>query len=357
MDSSSEEANSRQISQYAAERYARPPPPVPVGVHGPTPPPRPPHLPERAPHTGGYGITRSHRDPPLVPDQVIPVHRDSVPITYRRVDRGPTHVEIPHRFNFNSRSVPINVAPSNRGFVDFSTQSRSLNSPLRPQRDLVTLAAMRKHRARNEYTETPSLVRVQIQNNNNDKALQLLNSRTTGLESQLSQEPIISQPSSSALKKEVRTEPVDLSAPCQEAFICSQCGKCRCGVCMQQRPLPSRWICRNKCECSAQKCVEYCTCVWLVKGIFYHCLKDRQADEEFQLDEPCACCDQPHCCKRWTCMAAMSLCLPCLCLYWPLQCGLDMCTSCYNQGRGCRCRKDRIPGSKGLLLDSESSSA
>ena len=339
--------NGLQVSEHAAERYARPPPPIPaVGVHRPTynpvAPPRPPTRPDRVLHTRTF--VQRHRDPPGIPvDQVIPAPtRDHGP--YRGIGINPhsrfdTHAQIPG-------------PPLNRGEPASLRGVGGLNTPVPQQKDLVTLAAMRKHRARNEYTDTPSRS-VLVQNNNNHNKI---SSRTSGLDTSLSPEPIINQPGSSGLKKEP-AEQVDFSTPCQESIICAQCGKCRCGVCMQQRPLPSKWICHGKCECSAQKCVEYCTCMWIVKALFYHSFKDSEADEEFKLDEPCACCDQPHCCKRWTCMGLMSLCLPCLCLYLPSHCCLVLCTSCYNHGRGCRCRKDRVPGSKGLLLDSESSSA
>ncbi len=145
---------------------------------------------------------------------------------------------------------------------------------------------------------------------------------------------------------------------CQDSIICSQCGRCRCDACTQPRELPRRWLCDNKCECSAQRCVDVTSCLCCVQAVFYHCFKDMDDEEMAATDDPCACCDRPHCCKRWICLGIMALCLPCLCCYWPLRCGLSLCTSCYNRcsHRGCRCRRDKLPGSKRLLIDSESSS-
>jgi hypothetical protein len=147
----------------------------------------------------------------------------------------------------------------------------------------------------------------------------------------------------------VRTQPVSISPPLKkdlpvevdkgDSIICSQCGKCRCGACTSPRQLPSKWLCGDKVNVSPETCVDYVTCVCLVKGVFYHCSKDDQ-DAEFEcVTDPCACCNRPNCCTRWTCILAMSLCLPCMCLYPPAKCGLMACTGLYNKCRkkGCTC--------------------
>ena len=149
----------------------------------------------------------------------------------------------------------------------------------------------------------------------------------------------------------IRTQPVSISPPLkkdfsppevvkgEESIYCSQCGKCKCGACTTPRELPSRWLCGDKINVSPEKLVEYCTCLCCVKGLFYHCSKDEQDAEYECVSDPCACY-RPHCCKRWTCILAMSVCLPCLCLYLPAKCGLMACTACYNKCcmKGCSCR-------------------
>lgn len=147
---------------------------------------------------------------------------------------------------------------------------------------------------------------------------------------------------------------------CKDSGFCPQCNKCRCDGCTQRRPLPSRWLCDNKFECSLPRAVDCCSCLCCVRAVFYHCLGDSEGEEGGSIsDDPCACCERPHCCKRWTCLGMFALCMPCLLLYWPLRCGEALLTSCYNRctRRGCTCRRDRLPGSRRLLIDSESSSA
>ena len=149
----------------------------------------------------------------------------------------------------------------------------------------------------------------------------------------------------------IRTQPISTSPPLkkdlpleiqnsdEDSIICSKCGKCRCGACTSPRELPSKWLCGDKVNVSPETAVEYATCMCCVKGVFYHCSKDDQ-DAEFEcVSDPCACCNRPNCCKRWTCILAMSMCLPCMCLYPPAKCGLMACTALYNKCRkkGCTC--------------------
>ncbi|XP_032235224.2 uncharacterized protein LOC116617004 [Nematostella vectensis] len=76
------------------------------------------------------------------------------------------------------------------------------------------------------------------------------------------------------------------------------------------------------------ECVECATCVCCVKGAIYHCTKDTETEGEMA-DQPCAC-EGPYCFIRWTILGALSLCLPCLCLYLPLQ----GCRKCMQHARG-----------------------
>jgi hypothetical protein len=186
----------------------------------------------------------------------------------------------------------------------------------------------------------------------------------------------------------IRTQPISTSPPLkkdlpleiqnsdEDSIICSKCGKCRCGACTSPRELPSKWLCGDKVNVSPETAVEYATCMCCVKGVFYHCSKDDQ-DAEFEcVSDPCACCNRPNCCKRWTCILAMSMCLPCMCLYPPAKCGLMACTALYNKCRkkGCTCgnksnnqsgKKSRSSRSKmdsssqyrGLLIESDRESS
>ena len=150
---------------------------------------------------------------------------------------------------------------------------------------------------------------------------------------------------------------LDLSSgqgECKSSIYCPNCNKCRCRQCTEHKELPQAWLCN--------KCVDWTSCLCAVRGAFYHCCcGDTDGDVNVSpTDEPCACCEQPHCCRRWVCIGLMTLVLPCLCLYWPLRCGQHIATHIYNRccrRNGCRCRRDRVPGTKGLLMDSESSSA
>ncbi|KAJ8346186.1 hypothetical protein SKAU_G00303790 [Synaphobranchus kaupii] len=94
-------------------------------------------------------------------------------------------------------------------------------------------------------------------------------------------------------------------------LICERCGRCKCQECGAPRSLPSCWLCRQRCLCSAEAAVENGTCLCCVKGLFYHCQAD---DEDDCADRPCSC-RPAHLCSRWAAMALLSLCLPCLCCY------------------------------------------
>ncbi|GFX37307.1 protein sprouty [Trichonephila clavipes] len=143
-----------------------------------------------------------------------------------------------------------------------------------------------------------------------------------------------------------------------DSIICRQCRRCKCEACRNPRHLPSKWICNNKCLCSASNIVDYCSCMCCVRGLFYHWAKDYEMDTDVSCaDQPCSC--SPH--KRllrWGCLGLLALPLPCLCCYWPLRGCLKACEGCYSKctGHGCRCapphRTEQAPEKK--LLDSNS---
>lgn len=135
--------------------------------------------------------------------------------------------------------------------------------------------------------------------------------------------------------------------------VCRRCGRCMCSesIAAEQSSTLRR----------ARSVVDVVSCICCVRTLFYHCLKDDAGDELDCSDEPCACFDRPRCAVRWAVMGALLPCLPCLCLYPPLRCGVDAVCGrpSPRSARSCRCtsapRNSRHPGLKGLL-ESESSS-
>lgn len=190
----------------------------------------------------------------------------------------------------------------------------------------------------------------------------LLPNRISTTPSIISHQPVSISP---PLKKDLTNLPLKVDD--NNSIICSRCGKCKCGACTNPRDLPARWLCGDKVKLSPESVVDCCTCMFLIKGLFYHCSKDDQDSDYEVVKDPCAGCDRPHCCKRWTCILTMSTCLPCLCLYWPARAGLKMCKVCYNKCRkkGCTCSEKNKTStnskldqcSRGLLNDSDRESS
>lgn len=154
------------------------------------------------------------------------------------------------------------------------------------------------------------------------------------------------------------------SSRCKQSIICARCSRCRCAHCTERVELPRRWIVGDRCECSAAVAVDWMSCMCCVRSVFYNCCATEDRDWS---DDPCSCAvSKADCCGRWVALGALSLCLPCLCLYVPLRGALKLCTACYDRrkNRGCRCGRGdwgtvpQSPSSKGLLLvDSEPSSS
>ena len=172
-----------------------------------------------------------------------------------------------------------------------------------------------------------------------------------------------------------------------DSIICSECNRCRCQSCRTPRPLPSKWLCGDKCLCSAESCVDYVSCLCCVKGLFYHCGPATEDDPRYDderlhrlhqhrsssssnsqrrrrynnkgededeveaaaaasrggskscADAPCSCAPVNNRLARWGCLASLSLVLPCLLCYWPLQGGVKVVEMCYQRctQHGCQC--------------------
>lgn len=133
------------------------------------------------------------------------------------------------------------------------------------------------------------------------------------------------------------------------SIICRQCRRCRCEACRGPRALPSKWLCDDKCLCSAPAAVDYGSCMCCVRGLFYHWAKDYEMDSDVSCaDQPCSCAPHQRA-LRWCCLGLLAFPLPCLCCYWPLRGCLALAQAAYSRctGRGCRCR------TQPPLLDSE----
>ncbi|XP_035212491.1 protein sprouty-like [Stegodyphus dumicola] len=222
------------------------------------------------------------------------------------------------------------------------------------QRDLITLAQPRPGAARrqNEYIETP--LRPQLPAPKVTKSRSKDDNEVCRGRQPTAQPAITAQPTAKTAKDSVN----DVDQRHNDSIICRQCRRCKCEACRNPRHLPSKWICNDKCLCSAANVVDHCSCMCCVRGLFYHWAKDYEMDTDVSCaDQPCSC--SPH--KRllrWGCLGLLALPLPCLCCYWPLRGCLKACEGCYSKcmGHGCRCapphRTEQAPEKR--LLDSNS---
>ncbi|KZC06985.1 PREDICTED: protein sprouty homolog 3 [Dufourea novaeangliae] len=141
--------------------------------------------------------------------------------------------------------------------------------------------------------------------------------------------------------------------PAGLSIMCNFCGRCRCESCREPPPLPSKWLCDNKCFCSADTILDYASCLCCVKGLFYHCVDGSGTggmDGETAgncADEPCSCTGN-RTVSRWACLGALTLVMPCLLCYWPFKGCVALCEICYarHAAQGCRCNPGTL-GSSG----------
>lgn len=145
---------------------------------------------------------------------------------------------------------------------------------------------------------------------------------------------ITKQPTSNSTKRELTTKLDRQTGTLTNSIICSECGHCKCSSCSDDRPLPETWLCDGNCRCAVEPVVDIASCMCVVKGLYSQC--DNQNHSH-----PCACTPAPNCCGRWTGLALLSLCFPCLCCFLPLKAGAAATKACYNSSccrkRGCRC--------------------
>lgn len=151
---------------------------------------------------------------------------------------------------------------------------------------------------------------------------------------------ILTQPSAVTTFKKDVIKPSDVygeDGDHDDSIICTECGKCKCEACKIPKKLPSKWLCKTECLCSAGNVIEYSTCMCCVKGVFYHC-GNMDSDDGSCGDDPCSCGVHRRC-LRWSVIPFLSLCLPCLWCYWPLRGCHELCELCYSKvkNNGCTC--------------------
>ncbi|CAH2314199.1 sprouty-related, EVH1 domain-containing 3 [Pelobates cultripes] len=98
---------------------------------------------------------------------------------------------------------------------------------------------------------------------------------------------------------------------CRDVFSSEENGRGQC----QDAPDP------------ISRCVYQLSCMWCAESLLYHCM----SDSEGEYSDPCSCDPgHPHFCVRWAALVALSLVVPCMCCYLPLQ-------ACHWCGEHCGC--------------------
>lgn len=89
------------------------------------------------------------------------------------------------------------------------------------------------------------------------------------------------------------------------------------------------------CGHNVETLADYCTCMFCVKGIFYHCSDDSPCSDDL-LDSPCQCSPvNTTCVTRWCMLSLLSVFLPCLFCY-PIARGCMGVCKCYKEGENRR---------------------
>ncbi|XP_069766174.1 sprouty-related, EVH1 domain-containing protein 2-like isoform X2 [Narcine bancroftii] len=105
------------------------------------------------------------------------------------------------------------------------------------------------------------------------------------------------------------------------------CGPTRCIYC--RGVFGARENGRGKCQDAPdplQRCLHQLSCMWCADSLLYHCMSDAEGN----YTEPCSCdTNNPHFCARWVALALLSLVVPCMCCYLPLQ-ACHRCGQCWG---------------------------
>ncbi len=97
--------------------------------------------------------------------------------------------------------------------------------------------------------------------------------------------------------------------------------------------------------------------MWLVKAVMYHLGKDLEESDYTKnaFDEPCSC-SADHTVARWSCVAASSLALPCLCCYLPLRGCVRGAEAAYQRATAAGCKCDDPGGQRNSEVTTTSTS-
>jgi len=258
---------------------------------------------------------------------------------------GAEDVNVPalpvRRSSINSQSASTpQLTPRHQTFV----QQRSTASTVRTSSSSsrLTLANLNRHvdssrsRKMNDYRDFPNTA---TSTSTTAAAVRPGDSRSVGRSStetdQISSPPLLrdiglsekngGDGDDNRAKKENKKRRSKVSE-CRESIICQRCGRCRCRECARHITPTGR------------RAVEICSCVSCVRRV----VAVRRHQQHYDGDddqEPCACSPcRRDCCRRWALLVVLSVCLPCLCFYWPLRCVVGLCSRCAGrQARGCHC--------------------
>lgn len=253
--------------------------------------------------------------------------------------------EIPPRSN---RPPPVPPRDSKGAYNHRLSNTRPATSKV-PSERLPTWKCNERQRQMNSATSTTSTTKSKIQPtvliiSNEPRLTQFPSTRSNRHVKTLrdsvstsSQQPVVTQQPTATADV---TLTLDGAGTVNNTIICPECGHCRCSDCTGDRKLPERWLCEGNCRCSADSVTDALSCMCCVKSCFRNCF-DNPDDSRVN---PCACTESPKCFLRWTALAALSVCLPCLCCYVPMQLGVAAATACYNTAccrkRGCNCQQN-----------------
>ena len=89
------------------------------------------------------------------------------------------------------------------------------------------------------------------------------------------------------------------------------------------------------CGQNVETLVDYGTCMFCVKGLFYHCAEESSCSDTV-LDNPCSCSPvSTGCVSRWSMLGLLSVFLPCLMCY-PMARGCTAVCKSYKEGESRR---------------------
>lgn len=258
--------------------------------------------------------------PPTPPPETATVHRYATPASTRQ---GLNAQEL---IRLTSPPLPMRLSEARL----LETQSNGSPGLFGGRRDRAGIRSNQSRSNPNEYVEEPVLA---IHDRSDGKPVP-----SSSSPSALTSNSIASESKTLSLSKDKAERKVSSDEPCKESIFCPRCQRCRCIKCQQSRRLPALRCGQTRVQCLPEDLVDCCSCLWCARVAYRRCSDDFSDDELEATSEALCACTGRSCCRRWTVLAALTPCLPCLCLYWPLRWLLSACSACYNcRRRGCHC--------------------